>query len=1182
MKKKGTEEPGEEGGDSSNDQEKEDNVTNTNNVNTASDGNITNNVNAVSSTINAAGIEVNDVGAKTSIELPNDPNMPELEDIVYRNKKDERGIVIKNKARLVAQGYTQEEGIDYDEVFAYVPRIEAIRLFLAYAAYKDFVVYQMDVKSAFLYGKIKEEVYVCQPPGFEDPNFPDRVYKVEKALYGLHQALRAWYETLSTYLLDNRFQRGKIDKTLFIRRDKGDILLVQVYEDDIIFSSTKKSLCTQFEKMMHKKFQMSSMGELIFFLGITPMETQKPLLKDKDGEEVDVHLHRLMIGSLMYLTSSRPDIMFAVSVCARYQVNPKVSHLHAVKRILRLISWQCKKQTVVANSTTEDEYVAASSYCGQVLWIRNQLLNYGYNFMHTKIYIDNESTICIVKNPVFHSKTKHIEIRHHFIKDSNEKKLIQMIKIHTDKNVADLLTKAFDVKTVNREQQLQALVDGKKIIITEANNLTFYKAFFSPQWKFLIHTILQCLSAKTTAWNEFSSTMASAIIYFTTNQKFNFSKYIFESMVKNLDNAVIFLMYPRFVQVFLNNQLEGMATHNKIYIAPSHTKNIFANMRRQGKDFSGKETPLFPTMVVQAQKEMGKGSAMPTDPQHTPIITQPLSSQPQRKQKSRRPKEKDIEIPQSSVPSDPTNVTDEAVNEEPSMQLKELMDFYTKLQQRVLDVENTKTAQAQEITSLKKRVKKLEKKKGSRTHKLRRLYKVGRSARVVSSDEASLGDQEDASKQGRKINDIDADEDITLENIHDAKMFNVNYLHGDEVFVEKEVPVEEVVSAAEETVTTAIRATIKGVILQEPSESIPTTTTTTATIPSKDKGKGIMVEEPLKMKKKDQISFNEQEAIRLQAKFDKEVRLAREKDKANVALIEEWNDIQAKIDTDYELVQRLQAGEKEELTINEKATLFQQFLEKIRKHFTAKRAEEKRNRPPIRAQQRSIMCTYLKNMAGLKPKDLKSKSFANIQELFDKAFKRVNTFVDFRTELVEGTKIEESSKKADVMEESSSKRAGDEPKQENAKKQKVDEDQEAAKMKELMKIVPDEKKIVKEGKISYFQIIRADGSSKRYSAFIQMLKSFDREDLETLWKMVKAKHGYTRLEEGLWRNLRESKVLVWKLFDSCGVHFMRFQNLHVFMLVEKSFLSSSQSNSRINEVFGSILLVISEAFNEET
>ncbi|GJY28566.1 putative ribonuclease H-like domain-containing protein [Tanacetum coccineum] len=238
------------------------------------------------------------------------------------------------------QGYKHEEGIDYDEVFAPVARIEAIRQFLAYASFKDFMVYQMDVKSVFLYGKIEEEVYVCQPLGFEDPDFSDRVYKVEKALYGLHQALRAWH--------------------------KGDIMLVQVYVDDIIFGSTKKELCFAFEKLMHEKFQMSSMGELTFFLGIqvkqkkdgifisqdkyvkeilkkfrfievktasTPIETQKPLLKDEDGKKVDVYMYRLMIGSLMYLTSSRPDIMFVVCTCARYQVNPKVSHLHAVKRI---------------------------------------------------------------------------------------------------------------------------------------------------------------------------------------------------------------------------------------------------------------------------------------------------------------------------------------------------------------------------------------------------------------------------------------------------------------------------------------------------------------------------------------------------------------------------------------------------------------------------------------------------------------------------------------------------------------------------------------------------------------------------------------------------------------------------------------------------------------------------------
>ncbi|GJS65771.1 putative ribonuclease H-like domain-containing protein [Tanacetum coccineum] len=444
---------------------------------------------------------------------------------VYINKKDERGVVVRNKVRLVTQGYRQEEGIDYDEVFAPVARIEAIMIF---ASYMEFIVYQMDVKSAFLYGTIDEEVYMSQPPGLIDPKFPKKVYKVVKALYGLHQAPKAWYATLSTFLLKSGYRRGTIEKTLFIKKDKNDIMLVQVYVDDIIFSSTKRSWCDELEALMNSKFQMISIGELTLFLGLqvkqkedgifisqdkyvaeilkkfdfasvktvnTPIETQKPLTKDEEAVDVDVHLYRSMIGSLMYLTASRPDIMFAVCACSRFQVTPKTSHLHAVKRIFRylkgkpklslwyprvssfdleaysdsdyaganldrksttggcqflgrrLISWQCKKQTIVATFTTEVEYVAAANCYGQILWIQNQMLDYGFNFMNTKIYIDNESTICIVKNPVFHYKTKHIEIRHHFIRDAYEKKLIQVLKIHTHDNVADLLTKAFDVNT---------------------------------------------------------------------------------------------------------------------------------------------------------------------------------------------------------------------------------------------------------------------------------------------------------------------------------------------------------------------------------------------------------------------------------------------------------------------------------------------------------------------------------------------------------------------------------------------------------------------------------------------------------------------------------------------------------------------------------------------------------------
>ncbi|GJU77827.1 reverse transcriptase domain-containing protein [Tanacetum coccineum] len=531
--KKVTEEPGKEGGDSSNDQEKEDNVNNTNNVNAASTN------------------EVNVVGAKTSIELLDDPNMPELEDIVYSDDDEDVGA---------------EADMNNLNTFMLVSPIPTTRI------HKDHPVEQIigDLNSAPQTRRMTKNLEKEMIEAMHDELLQFKLQKVW-TLVDLPNGKRP-IGTKWVY-------RNKKDERVIVIMNKARLVAQGWISEVLSYGRLKRKLCwsnhqdleesktfltksplgIEFEKMMHKKSQMSSMGELTFFLGLqvkqnedrifisqdkymteilkkfgftdvktasTPMETQKPLLKDEDGEEVDVYLYRSMIGSLMYLTSSRPDIMFVVCACARYQVNPKVSHLHVAYTYsdyarasldrksttggcqflgCRLISWQCKKQTVVANSTTEAEYVAASSCCGQVLWIQNQLLDYG---------------------------------------DSNEKKLIQMIKIHTDKNVADLLTKAFDVKTVNGEQQLQALVDGKKIVVAKASVRRDLQLDDEEGTDCLpnatIFEELTRMGAKTTAWNEFSSTIASAIICLATNQKFNFSKNIFESMVKNLDNADTF------------------------------------------------------------------------------------------------------------------------------------------------------------------------------------------------------------------------------------------------------------------------------------------------------------------------------------------------------------------------------------------------------------------------------------------------------------------------------------------------------------------------------------------------------------------------------------------------------------------------------------------------------------------
>ncbi|GJY12325.1 putative ribonuclease H-like domain-containing protein [Tanacetum coccineum] len=727
---------------------------------------------------------------------------------VYKNKKDEREIVVRNKARLVAQGYTQEEDIDYDEVFAPVARIGAIR-----------------------------------------------------------------------------FRRGTIDKTLFIKKDKDDA----------------QEVLDEFYRGAHFLLRVATS---------TLIETNKALNKDEEAEDVDVHLYRSMIGSLVYLTASRPDIMFVVCACARFQVTPKTSHLHVVKRIFRYLKGQPKLGLWYPRDSPFDkpflivtmlELALIRNPQQEVLWIQNQMLDYGFNFMNTKIHIDNESTIFIVKNLMFHSKTKHIEIRHHFIRDSYEKKLVQVIKIHTNHTVADLLIKAFDVnrkakrttkisqssrpihlvadETVYKEwedrmeraattassleaehdsgsgprcqdtilggaeaqirfeaafkkfndlplSRVNTLGSGEDImklmelmelctklsarilenknrksdLFAETHNLVAFleKPEESSEFKEIIDFLnasyvqyaltvnpiiyttcieqfwtsvklddaegidclptalifpeLERMGAKTTSWNKFSSTMASTIICLATNQTFNFSKYIFDNLVKHLEGEVKFLMYPRFVQVFLDKQVEGMARHKGVYVTPSHTKKVFANMKRPCKGFSGRVTPLFSIMMVQATKNI----------------------------------------------------------------------------ENVLNLEKAKTTQAKEISSLTKRVKKLEKRRKLKTPGLKRLRKISSTSRVESSN-----DTQEMNDDNLMFDTVtSANVEVTTVN---APTTTIDELTLAQTLIEIKACKPKAITFAA-TTTTTTRPKARGV--------------------AKDKGKGIMVKPEVPLKKKDQILFS--------------------------------------------------------------------------------------------------------------------------------------------------------------------------------------------------------------------------------------------------------------------------------------------------------------------------------------
>nr|GEV07719.1 hypothetical protein [Tanacetum cinerariifolium] len=411
---------------------------------------------------------------------------------LWKNKRDEENIVIRNKSRLVAKGYVQKEGVDFEESFAPVARLEAVRLFIAYAAHNSFTIYQMDVKTSFLYCPLKEEVYVNKPGGFVDPYHPDKVYCLKKALYGLKQDPWAWYDELSNFLVSKGFSKGSIDPTFFISKHGEDILLVQIYVDDIIFGiqihqSPRGIFLNQakYAQEILRKHSMTSCDSIG-----TPMAT-KHLDADLSVSTVDQMKYQSMVRALMYLTTSRPDIVHASCYCARHQAKLTETHLTAVKRVFRylkdtinmglwypkdtgfeltafsdsdhagfldsrkstsggirflcgdkLVSWSSKKQDCSSMSLAEGKYVSLSACFTQVLCLRTQLTDYGFHFDKIPMYCDSKAAIAISYNLVQHSLTKHIDVRYHFIKEKVEKGIVELFFVGTEYQLADLFTKA--------------------------------------------------------------------------------------------------------------------------------------------------------------------------------------------------------------------------------------------------------------------------------------------------------------------------------------------------------------------------------------------------------------------------------------------------------------------------------------------------------------------------------------------------------------------------------------------------------------------------------------------------------------------------------------------------------------------------------------------------------------------
>nr|GFA63219.1 hypothetical protein [Tanacetum cinerariifolium] len=716
------------------------------------------------------------------------------------------------------------------------------------------------------------------------------------------------------------------------------------------------------------------------------------------------------------------------------------------------------------------------------------------------------------------------------------------------------------VKRSGDVTRLQALVDKKRIVISEevvreilqlndaegviclpndeifaglarmvyekpSTKLTFYKAFFSIQWKFFIHTILHSLSAKRTSWNEFSSAMASALICLSSGQRFNFSKYIFESLVRNVDSTSKFYMYPRFIQLIIQPNIADLSKHSNRYISPVLNQKVFANMRRVGKGFSGVETPLFETMLVVRDVDAEEEVQFPAqDDVVQEHVIEDIATE--------------VVPPTPTSPSPPSPVLDKC----------------SALVLRVEGLENANAAQQLEIIKLKARVKKLERLNKVKSSKLRRLQKVGTSQCVESSE-----DVENVFNQGRISVDMETDEGIELEVDQEkcaevegrqadtqAKIYNIDLDHYSKVLsmqedteVQEAVEVVTIAKLITEVVTTPKVLKIvaapavstrrrKGVVIRDPKEDLHFDTP--AEIPTvKDKGKGILIEDPKPMKKKDQIEMDAEYAKKLQEELEREHEEAYKQIDWNAA----FDHVQAK-ETQY-----------------------------------IKRYHGFKKKPQSESEARKNMISYLKNTEGYKMEFFKGKAYDQILLIFQARFDANMKFL---------FKIREEMEKED---EEIIKSINETPAQKAAKKRKLSEEaQEADNLRGRLEIVQDEdddvfveaiplaqKVLVVDYQIVVidnkprYKIIRADDTHQFYISFTTLLKNFDREDLETLWRIVKDRFstkkpsnfldeyllltlrtmfGELDEQDTIWRNQKSVHGLAlvkrWKLLTLCGVH----------------------------------------------